>query len=349
MATKSKGGNPFGLLGSLAGIAVAIAVPFVSPAIAGAIFGPSVMAALGGWGGILATAGTGAVLGGIGAAVTGNDWRTGALLGGLGGGVAQGFGGLAGGAGLFGAGTASALAPGAASTTAGLTAAAPSAIAPITGVATAGGALGSGLAAGAAPAAVGGLGAFQMPWDKLFNAGLGAAPTLLGSALGEYLPPSEEAQAQDEAMQKAQEADDKTYKLALREYNSIDPDYFAQTAANSARLRSAMMTKEGMNTAYNAGLADPSRVAAEARRNSVAASTTSGQAYNDAYLTALEAKRGQASVVAGLRPSGNIAKYLTEYGSAAERKKRAEELAGLFAPFSSAFLKTNTAAQAGTV
>jgi hypothetical protein len=81
-----------GGLGKVLGVVVAIAVPFVAPYVASAVFGASVMA--GAVTGTLAAAATGAVLGGVGAALTGGDWRKGALFGGLGGGLTQGMGGF---------------------------------------------------------------------------------------------------------------------------------------------------------------------------------------------------------------------------------------------------------------
>jgi hypothetical protein len=88
LEAEMKGGG----LGAVLGIAIAIAVPFVAPAIAGAVFGSSVMA--GAITGTLASAATGAVLGGLGAKLTGGDWRQGMLMGGIGGGLTQGMGGF---------------------------------------------------------------------------------------------------------------------------------------------------------------------------------------------------------------------------------------------------------------
>jgi len=81
-----------GGLGKVLGIALAIAVPFVAPYVASAVFGASVMA--GAVSGTLAAAATGAVLGGVGASLTGGDWKKGALFGGLGAGFTQGMGGF---------------------------------------------------------------------------------------------------------------------------------------------------------------------------------------------------------------------------------------------------------------
>lgn len=354
----SRGGtNWLGILGTIAGIAVSLAVPFIAPAVASSIFGASIMASLGGFGGILATAGTGAVLGGIGAAITGGDWKTGAIFGGLGAGAVQGFGGLASGAGsLFGGGaaaglnTAGAAAPGAVASATGAGLAAPTLTA--SGSAFAGGAgsaAGLGAAAtGAAPVAA--LGAFQMPWDKLFNAALGQGATALGAGLGEYLPPSEEALARQAALDKSLQTQEETYKLAMKGAADIDPHYFAQTAANGARLRAAGAMQEGERaTAGLSGVNDPSRQMAENRRSIVAASGAAGQAYNDSYLTALQAKQGQQMTAAGLKPDyGAYARDVAAYGVDAEKDDRAEEWGGWLAPFFGAFAKTNTSQQAGT-
>ena len=88
LEAEMKGGG----LGAVLGIAIAIAVPFIAPAVAGAVFGSSVMA--GAISGTLASAATGAVLGGLGAKLTGGDWRQGMLMGGIGGGLTQGMGGF---------------------------------------------------------------------------------------------------------------------------------------------------------------------------------------------------------------------------------------------------------------
>ena len=74
------GGGGGGLLKTLVGIAVAIAIPIVAPQIATAL------GASAAWGG-LASAGVGAVLGGVTTAAMGGDWKTGALMGGIGGGI----------------------------------------------------------------------------------------------------------------------------------------------------------------------------------------------------------------------------------------------------------------------
>lgn len=353
MAEQSSG-SIWGTVATIAGIAAAVAIPFLAPAIAGSIFGASVMAAWGGFGGVLAAAGTGAVLGGlVGAGVNvanGRDWQsgaaTGALFGGLGGGAVQGVGGFASGAApLFGAPTSggiTAFAPAAAT-------AAPS----VAGTAFGGGVAGVGTtalgASGAAPAGLSALGqGFQMPWDKLWNAGTMAIPQLLGAATAEVMPPSDEAQGLQDAMEESYQQQQAQYELAMKGGMDIDPHYFAQTAANAARLRTAGMIKEGNRAAYG-GVNDPARAAAENRRASVAASSASGQAYNDSYLTALQAKQGAVSAAAGLRPDINsYASGLTEYGVDAEKKKRSEDWTAWLAPFAGAFAKTNTSQQAGT-
>ena len=77
---ESEMGGGGGILKTLVGIAVAIAIPIVAPQIATAL------GASAAWGG-LASAGVGAVLGGVTTAAMGGDWKTGALMGGIGGGI----------------------------------------------------------------------------------------------------------------------------------------------------------------------------------------------------------------------------------------------------------------------
>lgn len=352
-------------LSVIAGIAVSVAVPFVAPALAGAIFGSSVMAGSLGW---LAAGGTGALLGAAGAALTGNDPLTGALFGGLGAGAVQGLGAfgstanpLFGGA-ITGA-NATASTPGLVgqffpaagpaavpAASAGLAPAAISAAPAASGVGalggTAGGATGA-LGASAAPAAAG-LGAFQMPWDKLTNAAIASSPALIGASLGALMPPSDAAQNAENAANQNLHQQEQLYSEASRQLANINPEYYAQNAANAARLRTATAAQEGTRAAY-LGSSDPARLASENRKTSVAATGAAGQAYNDAYLTALDAQRGQTQVVAGLRPNySDYASYLANYGVDAEQRQRAKDYAGYLSPFASAFLKTNTSNQAGT-
>lgn len=77
---ESEMGGGGGLLKTIVGIAVAIAIPIVAPQIATAL------GASAAWGG-LASVGVGAVLGGVTTAAMGGDWRQGALFGGIGGGI----------------------------------------------------------------------------------------------------------------------------------------------------------------------------------------------------------------------------------------------------------------------
>lgn len=347
--TECKGGA----LGTIAGIAVSIAVPFVAPAVAGAIFGTSIMASLGGFGGILATAGTGAVLGGVGAALTGNDWATGALFGGLGAGAVQGFGGFgstnaplfgapvtgAGAAysgGLLNMGAPPGVAAPVAAPAAGLSTAASSATSMVPG-------LGATSTLGAAAGPQAGLGAFEVPWDKLTNAALQAAPAALSGLGAELMPPSEEALAAEASAAESLRQQGEVYNTAVNDARNINPEYYAQNAANAARIRVATAAAEGARTP---GLFDPGRAAAETRRAAVTASGASGTAYSNAYLEALGAQRGAMASTSALRPDmqGN-SDYLASYGVDAEREKRAEEMAKWMTPFSMAFTNSTNDAQ----
>lgn len=344
-------------LGTLAGIAVSIAVPFVAPALAGAIFGSSVMAGLGG---ILATAGTGAVLGGVGAALTGGDWAQGALFGALGGAGVQAMGGFGSSAapifgspltgagatqsaGLLGFGAAAPMGGAAGATAASAATAAPAMAMDIgLGAAPAAGALGA--PATAAPTGLAALGA-GLPWDKLGNAAAAAAPQLLGTALSELTPSSDAALAAEEAAAGQMAQDQELYNAAMSNVRNMNPEYFAQDAANAARLRVATAAAEGARTP---GLYDPARYASDNRKTAVAGVQAAGTAYNDSYLTALEAQRNATYNATSLRPNYSAySEYLSSYGVDAEREKRAEEMTKFLTPFGQAFAKSTNTSQVG--
>jgi len=340
-------------LGMLAGIAVSIAVPFVAPAVAGAIFGSSVMAGLGG---ILATAGTGAVLGGVGAALTGGDWAQGALFGALGGAGVQAMGGFGSSAaplfgspvtganavqsaGLLGFGAAAPMGGAAGATAASAATAAPAA-AGLGAVGAASGA--SALGATAAPTGLAALGA-GLPWDKLGNAAAAAAPQLLGTALSELTPSSDAALAAEEAAAGQMAQDQELYNAAMSNVRNMNPEYFAQDAANAARLRVATAAAEGARTP---GLYDPARYASDNRKTAVAGVQAAGTAYNDSYLTALEAQRNATYNASAMRPNYSAySEYLSSYGVDAEREKRAEEMTKFLTPFGQAFAKSTNTSQ----
>jgi hypothetical protein len=342
--------SSLGPLGTIAGIAVAIAVPFVAPAVAGAIFGGSVIAGSLGW---LAVGATGAVLGGVGAAVTGNDWLTGALLGGVGGAAVQGLGG-------FGSVAANGTVNGLGFSVGqgalgGFGAAAPAAstVAPLTSwggmtAATAPGAAGVGgiLSGTAAPAATG-LGAtlgniLKVDPAKLayplVNAGV-VGLTALGS---ELIPPSEGALAADAQWGKVAAGVDQQ----IQDARNVNPDYYAQEAANRERIRTAGALSEGTRGLDISGY-NPQAVDSARRRAMIAGSETAGRAYYDAWLTADQLRNNRANAAnaaySALVNAGNPAG-----GSAEERKRRSEGIAEVLGPFAAAYAPATATEQVKT-
>ena len=349
----SEGKSSLGPVGTVAGIAVAIAVPFLAPTVAGAIFGSSVIAGSLGW---LAVGATGAALGAAGAALTGNDWLTGALLGGVGAAGVQALGGFGAvsaageglfgpvGNGLFGAGVAAATPNAALQGGAGgagiaggfgATQAAPG------GFADMGLALGAGAGGTAAPAA-GGLGAtlgniLKIDPSKLVGPMASAAVTGLSALGSELLPPSDEALAND-ARYKEQAA---SVDQQIRDAKNMDPDYYAQNAANAARLRTAAMLSEGKRGLDTSGY-HPQASASADRRAAVAGSEAAGSEYYRAWIAADADRTGRAAnanaAYAGLATGA-------QGGTAEERRKRAEDLAEVLGPFAAAYAPATSSAQ----
>lgn len=161
------------------------------------------------------------------------------------------------------------------------------------------------------------------------------------------MPASAEATAADAQAKQVLEGQQTEYEAALRQIKAIDPDYFAQNAANAAKLRVASATAEGVRST-GGGLNDPARMAAENRRNAVASVNSSGQAYNDAYVNALGRQYEATSRAGLLRPNySDYYKTLDEFGTSAEERKRAEEIAKLAGPFATAFAPSANPASNG--
>ncbi len=339
---KGAGGNA---LTAIAGIAVSIAVPFLAPTVAGAIFGASAMAGLSG---AILAGGVGAALGAAGAYLTGNDPILGALTGGLGAGAVQGFGAF--GAVTGGAGGTSFLAPGGVGT--GLVnfgQTVPGAVAP--GVA-APGAVSAGLSAPsytaatlgapagvAAPAAGGFMGLGATETAALGNAAIMAAPQAIGMLGAEFLPPSDQALATEAALRQQYDQQQDLYTQAMNTAQNISPELMAQNLAGQAQLQSAQIIAEGDSAGTQGGY-DPAREESRQRKQAVAGSTMRGTGYMQGMLAGTEAQADATVRAAGLRPG--YADYLTalsSFGTDAERKRRAAELAGFAEPFAGAFVK----------
>lgn len=337
-------------LTAIAGIAVSIAVPFLAPTVAGAIFGASAMAGLSG---AILAGGVGAALGAAGAYLTGNDPLLGALTGGLGAGAVQGFGAFGA---VTGAGSTSFLAPGGVGT--GLVnfgQTVPGAVAPgamltaPTGapISAAQQAAISGLGAPAAgvttPAAGGFMGLGAPETVALTNAALDAAPQAIGMLGSEFLPPSDQALATEAALNKQFGEQQDLYTQAMNNARNISPDLMAQNLAGQAQLQSAQVLAEGGQGGYDGvqGSYDPAREEARQRKQAVAGSTMRGTGYMQGMLAGTEAQADATVKAAGLRPGyADYLSNLSNFGTSAERKKRAEDLSGFASPFFGAFQRT---------
>lgn len=340
---KGAGGNA---LTAIAGIAVSIAVPFLAPTVAGAIFGASAMASVGG---AILAGGVGAALGAAGAYLTGNDPLLGALTGGLGAGAVQGFGAFGA---VTGAGNTSFLAPGGVGnglvnfgqTVPGVTA--PGAMltaptgAPISAAQQAAiSGLGAPAAGVTAPAAGGFMGLGATEATALGNAAIMAAPQAIGMLGSEFLPPSDQALATEAALKQQFGQQQDLYTQAMNTARNISPDLMAQNLAGQAQLQSAQVLAEG-DSAGVQGSYDPAREEARQRKQAVAGSTMRGTGYMQGMLAGTEAQTDATVRAAGLRPG--YADYLTalsNFGTDAERKRRAAELSGFAEPFAGAFVK----------
>jgi hypothetical protein len=94
------------------------------------------------------------------------------------------------------------------------------------------------------------------------------------------------------------------------------------------------------------GLYDPARYASDNRKAAVAGVQAAGTAYNDSYLTALEAQRGATYNAQMMKPNYQAySEYLSQYGVDAEREKRAEEMSKFLTPFAQSFAKTTNTQQ----
>lgn len=342
---KGAGGNA---LTAIAGIAVSVAVPFLAPTVAGAIFGGTAMASVGG---AILAGGVGAALGAAGAYLTGNDPLLGALTGGLGAGAVQGFGAFGA---VTGAGSTSFLAPGGVGTgLVNLGQAVPGVTTPgIAGVAP--GAIGAGTSApsytaatlgapAGAPAAGGFMGLGAAETVALTNAALDAAPQAIGMLGSEFLPPSDQALATEAALNKQFGEQQDLYMQAMNNARNISPDLMAQNLAGQAQLQSAQVLAEGGQGGYDGvqGSYDPAREEARQRKQAVAGSTMRGTGYMQGMLAGTAAQADATVKAAGLRPGyADYLQNLSDFGTSAERKKRAEDLSGFASPFFGAFQRT---------
>lgn len=323
-------------LAMVAGIALAIAVPFIAAPVAGMIFSGTALAAGAGTfgatiGGALAGAGLGAVSGALTAYGTGQNVLMGATLGGLGGGLGGGFAGYAGGTlGAAGsaAGTAGTAGTTVASGTAGTLPAGAQIVptsASIGGAAPATVAGQVGMPTGMAAASATGAG-MSATTKAVLEATLKAAPSAIGSIAASLMPSdvgAATAELQAE-MQRLQNSDINAYNKAkmlydqlYARYQQIDPVAAAQLSEANVQMKTAGLIS-GVNVARGAASAGYAGEA-EKRRLGVQGSQEASGAYTDTYYQGENAK---TQALAGLSPpvyGGRSGNYLTS------RLNRAEE------------------------
>ena len=347
-------------LAMVAGIALAIAVPFIAAPVAGFIFGGTALAAGAGTfgatiGGAIAGAGLGAVSGALTAYGTGQNVLMGAALGGLGGGLGGGFAGYAGGtlgsaagqaAGAAGqaAGTAGTLPAGTqiVPTSAAIGGAAPATVAGQVGMPT-------GMAAAAGTTSAG----LSSTTKALLEASLKVAPSAIGTLVSSLAPSdlgaaAEELQAE---MARLQNSDINAYNQAkllydqlYARYQQIDPVAAAQLAEADVQTKTAGLIS-GVSAPRGAASAEYA-TDAEKRRIAVQGAQEASGAYTDAYYRG-EAAKTQA--LAGL--SGAIPRYTSSSGeylanrlarAEQERAGLAQDIAGILTPYTMALTPKDT-------
>jgi len=346
-------------LAVVAGIALAIAVPFIAAPVAGFIFQGTALAAGAGTfgatiGGALAGAGLGAVSGALTAYGTGQNVLMGAALGGLGGGIGGGFAGYAGGtlgaagsaagtagtAGTAGATEVAALGGGqyAVPTSASIGGAAPATVAGQVGMPT-------GMAAAAGTSVASGIG------SKLLNAAIQAAPGAIGTVVA-GLSDADAAQAQAELqaeMARLQQSDMAAYQKArelydtlVATYGQIDPTALAQSAEADVQRRVAQQSSENLrNIEMSGGASGKQYKEAEERRLQIEGAGMGSTAYGNEYWRSFGAKlQGLAGLTAAVpRYDSRTSQYLQDNLTRAEGRQAglASDIAGILTPFAEEF------------
>jgi hypothetical protein len=341
-------------LAVVAGIALAIAVPFIAAPVAGMIFSGTALAAGAGTfgatiGGALAGAGLGAVSGALTAYGTGQNVLMGAALGGLGGGVGGGFAGYAGGtlgaagsaAGTAGAVEGAALGGGqyAVPASASIGGAAPATVAGQVGMPT-------GMAAASATSA-----GMSATTKAVLEATLKAAPSAIGSIAASLLPSdvgAATAELQAE-MQRLQNSDIDAYNKAkmlydqlYARYQQIDPVAAAQLSEANVQMKTAGLIS-GVNVARGAASAGYAGEA-EKRRLGVQGSQEASGAYTDTYY---QGEGEKTRALAGLsypKYGSSSGDYLTNRLNRAEEQQAglASDVSGFLTPYTMALAPRDT-------
>jgi hypothetical protein len=174
----------------------------------------------------------------------------------------------------------------------------------------------------------------------LTNAALDAAPQAIGMLGSEFLPPSDQALATEAALNKQFGEQQDLYTQAMNTARNISPDLMAQNLAGQAQLQSAQILAEGDSAGTQGGY-DPAREESRQRKQAVAGSTMRGTGYMQGMLAGTQAQTDATVRAAGLRPGyTDYLSNLADFGTGAERKKRAEDLSGFASPFFGAFQRT---------
>ena len=342
-------------LAIVAGIALAVAVPFIAAPVAGMIFGSTALAgAAGSFGATIGAALTGAGLGAVSGALTaygtGQNVLMGAALGGLGGAVGGGIAGytsgVAGAAGTAaGAGTDLA---GAAALGGGQYAVPTSASIGNAAASTIPGQVGVPVGQVAASATSAGLSATT---KGLLEASLKVAPSAIGTLVSSLAPSdlgAATAELQAE-MQRLQNSDINAYNQAkllydqlYARYQQIDPVAAAQLAEANVQMKvaGAISGVSAPRGAASAGYATD----AEKRRLAVAGSQEASGAYTDAYY---QGEGEKTRALSGLTPptyGARSADYLSNRVAAAERSRAglASDVSSFLTPYAMALAPRDT-------
>ena len=341
----------------VAGIALAIAVPFIAAPVAGMIFGSTALAGAAGTfgatiGAALTGAGLGAVSGALTAYGTGQNVLMGAAFGGLGGAIGGGMAGYASGVGQA-AGAGAAASSGSAALGGGQYAVPASASIGGAAPATVAGQVGmpTGMAAASTAASAG----MSATTKAVLEATLKAAPSAIGSIAASIMPSDVGAAAAElqAEMQRLQNSDINAYNKAkmlydqlYARYQQIDPVAAAQLAEADVQTKTAGLISEVGRTTPRGAASREYGVAAEQRRLAVSGAGEGTNAYTNAYYQGEGAKTQALAGLSGVNPrytssSGN---YLTSRLNRAEGQQAglASDVTSFLTPYALALAPKDT-------
>lgn len=120
--------------------------------------------------------------------------------------------------------------------------------------------------------------------------------------LQEYQRQMQAAEGKDEAAYAQAKA---LYDEAIQSAKNINPNYFAQQAANQANIQGSRRLAESFREGNMAGLRSPTATAAEKRRAQLGISQNVGTAYDVGYGQGLSTQRGALQAAANMAPRTN--------------------------------------------